>query len=284
MNVFLNIIDLNIKIDNYPFNELPYNFKPFVGDAKSIDIRYYVNIQDSIKVEGICLFANQQKEIYQSGDTYYYISIFKEPDKTVKCYTVFKHQCDIVNIYIPDMFFDLKFKVDYFMSLMLFDYIIIPFHRMIMHCSVVEYQSSAILFTGKSGMGKSTQSNLWQQYCDANIINGDRGTLKVSEDEIEVFGSPYAGSSEIYKNEHVPVKAIVLLGQDTKNSIVKLDGIRAFKELFPRFSIARWNKVMFNESMNLINSITDKIPIYKLICYPGKEAVDLVRKTIYKEG
>lgn len=48
----------------------------------------------------------------------------------------------------------------------------------ILHASFIEYEGQAVLFTGPSGIGKSTQAGLWEQYEDAQILNGDRTILR----------------------------------------------------------------------------------------------------------
>ena len=45
---------------------------------------------------------------------------------------------------------------------------------MVLHCSVLKVKSGVILFSGPSGIGKSTQAGLWTKYRKARVINGDR--------------------------------------------------------------------------------------------------------------
>ena len=42
-----------------------------------------------------------------------------------------------------------------------------------LHSSYIIYHDKAILFTGPSGIGKTTQAELWRDYQGAEIINGD---------------------------------------------------------------------------------------------------------------
>ena len=49
---------------------------------------------------------------------------------------------------------------------------------MVLHCSVLKVKSGVILFSGPSGIGKSTQAGLWTKYRKARVINGDRTLLK----------------------------------------------------------------------------------------------------------
>ena len=55
-----------------------------------------------------------------------------------------------------------------------------------------------ILFSGPSGIGKSTQAALWQRYAGAEIVNGDRALVR--PDTGTVSGVFYAGTSGISRN------------------------------------------------------------------------------------
>lgn len=286
MELFLNIIGLKLRILDYPYNSLEERLLPFyhkTSDEDS-DVIYNVKVLDNsfdFDIPGDCILKNNNREIYCSGNQYTMVFDFSKLKKNVKCYTIFKYGSNRVDIILPNSFFDITANQQLFMSLLVFDFIILPFNRIIMHASVVEHNSEAILFTGPSGIGKSTQANLWKKFMSAGILNGDRAALDISDNIIKVYGSPYAGSSKIYKNEFAPVKAIILLEQSKSNSLKRLTENEAYKLLFSRFSLIRWNDELMTYSMDLMSKIISDIPVYKLSCYPGKDAVDLVYKTIY---
>ena len=177
-------------------------------------------------------------------------------------------------VYVPEIYQRENLPV-YLTPLLGIDVILPGFDRVMMHASIVRYENSAILFTGPSGIGKSTQAELWKKYKGASVINGDRAILRV-DNRIYAYGSPYAGSSGIYKNEFAPVKMIVLLKQGMENKIERIDGKEAYRMLFPRFLMTKWNKDMLMKTLELIEIILKKIPVYQLTCRPDEEAVELV--------
>lgn len=289
MDIKIQIADIIIKINNYPFQNVPEKIQPFMyktnmENMETYDFLYNVHPYDGImEKQGDVIFQNNIREVYKLDEKYiiYFCYKFKE-ESNFSLYTVFDMVHRWADVYVSNDFYQLTYREDLFMSSLDIDFILLWFQRIIMHASVVKYEDEAVLFSGPSGIGKSTQAELWKKYMNADILNGDRATLDVSGEKVYVYGSPYAGSSHIYRNECAPVKAVVLLGQGKENSIEKLSGIKAYKEMFPRFSIARWDDKLFHESMNIISNVIEKTPIYRLICAPDEQAVQLVHDTLYK--
>ena len=95
-------------------------------------------------------------------------------------------------------------------------------NRLILHASLLNTQFGGLIFSGPSGIGKSTQAELWKEYEGAEQINGDRPILYKKENVWMGYGSPYAGSSKFYVNKGVPVRAIMLLAQGEDCRIMPL--------------------------------------------------------------
>ena len=98
-----------------------------------------------------------------------------------------------------------------------------------MHGAVVAWKNQGYLFTAPSGTGKSTHLALWKKYLgdQAEVINGDKPILKVTEDEVWVYGTPWAGKEQWQVNKKVALKGICFLERGEKNSIQKIDSFSA---------------------------------------------------------
>lgn len=154
------------------------------------------------------------------------------------------------------------------------------FRRILMHGSIVRYHDRAILFTGQSGAGKSTQARLWGRYRGGDTLNGDRVVLG-TEQPILAYGSPFAGSSDIYRNESCPVAAIILLKQDAQNSIREIRGREKLTAMYPRFLLTQWEPQLLQKQLPLFERVIQEIPIYCLACRPDEGAVALAEKTVF---
>ena len=149
---------------------------------------------------------------------------------------------------------------------------------LLLHASLIKYKDKAIAFAGPSGVGKSTQANLWKEHLDAAIINGDRAALRKTEKGWTAFGSPYAGTSGIYVNDNAPLTAIILLRQAGENSLRKLALMEAFWYLYPELSVHQWDKNFVAAATDLCLQMLAEMPVYMLQCRPDVDAALLVKK------
>lgn len=286
MDIYLRIANLNIKISAYFFDKLADCLTPFIVDyhGQNIDLEYVIEVVDvPIEPKGKLLLSNSYNRIFFDGNRYTGVySFHKFLDSKFEYYTIFGNHDSVIKIYIQSGTFVTKDLGQRIPKMILFDYMIVQCGRILMHGSIVDYRGNGIIFTGESGMGKSTQAGLWEKYKSAKILNGDRVVLENRGDKTLAHGSPYAGSSDIFLNEHVPLKAIVLLGQSSENLIKKISGRQAFLMMYPRFSIPTWNRENMDLCMNFILDIIKKIPIYYLSCKPDFSAVEVLYNELFE--
>ncbi len=155
--------------------------------------------------------------------------------------------------------------------------------RLILHSCFVDTKFGGILFSGNSGIGKSSQGNLWTRYEEAEVINGDRTILYKKKDGWYGYGSPYAGSSRIYKNQSSKICAVIMLAQSSENKIRRLSKIQAFQKVFAQMTVNSWNRSYVSKTMDLVETFIQDIPVYELSCTPDQRAVETL-KAIMKQG
>lgn len=143
----------------------------------------------------------------------------------------------------------------------------------VFHSAYVNWQGKAILFTAPSGTGKSTQAELWREHRGAEVINGDRSAVIVTEAGVAAGGVPFAGSSQICKNQTLPLAAIVYLAQAPETTIRKLRGFEAFRRVWEGVSVNTWDR----EDVAMVSEAAQKtvqtVPVYYLSCTPDESAV-----------
>ena len=157
---------------------------------------------------------------------------------------------------------------------MAFDEMFYYRRRVMLHAAFVETKQGAVLFSGPSGIGKSTQARLWEEHADGITMNGDRAILYEKDDRIFAAGSPYACSSSIYRNYQSPVRAIVILAQGERNRIQRLTQRECIFPLMKESTFVFMDEKMKIEQAELLFSVAEKIPVYSYQCRKDESAVE----------
>ncbi|WP_165042768.1 hypothetical protein [Dysgonomonas sp. ZJ709] len=151
------------------------------------------------------------------------------------------------------------------------------------HASTIVKDSEAVLFLGESGTGKSTHTRLWLQYIEnAYLLNDDSPLLRIKDDKIFVCGSPWSGKTHCYRQEIVPLKAMVRLSQYPENKMSrssKLNSIGAIHPSFPPF--LAYDGLFSEKIIYCLDKILKDTPVYELKCRPDKQAAEVAYTTIY---
>lgn len=152
--------------------------------------------------------------------------------------------------------------------------------RILFHAACIDTEVGGIVFSGPSGIGKSTQADLWCNLEKAKLINGDRVIIRKKDFEWLAYGSPYAGSSGCYVNESCPLRAIVILKKASECRIRRLKGIEAFRKVYEGLTINSWDKEFVTRACDIAMEMISEIPVYELECLPDKSAVDILKNEL----
>ncbi len=153
------------------------------------------------------------------------------------------------------------------------EHLIAQAHGFVFHASFIAHNGRGILFTAPSETGKSTQAELWKRLRSAEIVNGDRSAVRIVEEGAIACGIPFAGSSQICKNETLPLAAIVYLKQAPQTSIRRLRGGEAFRRIWEGCSINVWDRSDVECVSATVEQVVQQVPIFELSCTPDESAV-----------
>ncbi len=146
----------------------------------------------------------------------------------------------------------------------------------VVHSAGIDCNGNGILFSAPSGTGKSTQANLWKQYRNANILNGDRAALRIINGRVYIFGTPWSGSSNENMDSRAPLKGIFFLQQAKENSLRLLTPSEALSYMLPRCFLPYGCEDLMDLALKNIEQILNKVPAYLFRCLPDYEAVEMV--------
>ncbi|MGN0465780.1 MAG: hypothetical protein ACI4F9_05435 [Lachnospiraceae bacterium] len=147
--------------------------------------------------------------------------------------------------------------------------------RFFLHASAIVYEGEAYLFCAPSGTGKSTHTALWRNlFPKSYILNDDKPVIWPKEEKITVWGTPFAGKTNLQVNRGVPLKGICFLKQGSENEIWKLTKDRALALMLNNTWRPRESDGM-NVLLDMMEQIVAKIGIYEMSCTKEWEAAKL---------
>lgn len=167
-----------------------------------------------------------------------------------------------------------------FVSLLALERRMLARDGLILHCAYVRTPRGAILFSGPSGIGKSTQGGLWAKHRGAEVRNGDRALLQCLDGRWTARGWPVCGSSRICAPCDTPIRAVVMLEQRPENRAERLRPAQAFLQLFPQITVNRWNPAAAERAAGLLERLIAAVPVLRLGCTVSAEAVDCLEAVL----
>ena len=144
---------------------------------------------------------------------------------------------------------------------------------LLFHGSAVAVDGEVYLFTAPSGTGKSTHARLWREMLGDRVlmVNDDKPLLKISEDGVTVYGTPWDGKHRLSTNIALPLKALCLLNRGEENRIRRVTA----DEALPTLLRQAYRSEALDRILPLVTRLSDAVPIYELYCNMSPEAAEV---------
>lgn len=140
-----------------------------------------------------------------------------------------------------------------------------------------------VLFSARSGVGKTTFTGILQREFGAAIINGDYAYLSLQPDGTVMFEpSPFCGSSGICRNHRLSLDRIVFLERGTPYAWQELAARDACGHLFNNCFIPAYDPIRKNQSIDLALSIVQNVPMCKYTFLSTTEAARQFVEKLFK--
>lgn len=157
---------------------------------------------------------------------------------------------------------------------------IIQHGRFFLHASAVVCGGGAYLFSGPSGIGKSTHTAMWQKlFPGIQILNDDKPVIWPEKGKISAWGTPFSGKTQHQMNRGVPLRGICFLKQARENRIRPVAETEALALILNNTWRPKDDKTM-NLLLNGIQQVVEEIPIFALSCTTDPEAAQLSYATM----
>ena len=158
---------------------------------------------------------------------------------------------------------------------------LLKYEGMMLHASALELGGGAYLFSGPSGVGKSTHTSLWQkEFPSARLFNDDKPALRKIDGVWYAYGTPWSGKHGININMRVPLRGICFLRQGDENKIRRLSGVAAISAIMSQTIRGFKTERGLDKLISTLGQLVEDIPIYELTNRPEPAAAHLSHGTM----
>lgn len=141
------------------------------------------------------------------------------------------------------------------------------YDTVLFHGSVIAVDGEGYLFTAKSGTGKSTHTRLWREAFGerAVMVNDDKPLLKITDNDVTAFGTPYNGKHRLGNNMSVKLKGLCILTRGEQNSIRRITKSEAYAMLLQQV-YRPLDTDKLRKTLALADRFAENVSLYKLAC------------------
>ena len=142
----------------------------------------------------------------------------------------------------------------------------------LLHAAGLKYKNRGYIFTGVSGIGKTTISNIWLQ-AGGKLINDDRLVLMKNSQGFSMYNSPMAYRQEA---RECNISSLFILRQSRENKAQKLSRGAALARVMALCIQHNHERMLVDSLVNNVNQLVETIPVYELGFKPDESVVKYI--------
>jgi hypothetical protein len=275
----LNIADYRLKLYSNSEIELEEGYEPFLSEDKAPDITIecFQGIPTSLPANAELAFeaANETQKFYSiyKLDTGLGFIIYSQQnpneiqqiailDESFTQWKVYSHPMDNGKIN----------PLRYPMGPIIMHYLTVKSEAVMIHASCVFDGEKGRIFTGFSGAGKSTISQIWSE-AGNQVINDDRLIIRKRDDSYYVYNTPM-----YYRDisKKAPLNSVFLISHWPENRMKRLSGAMAVSKVMAFCIQNNFDRFFIQNKLNFLADMCLKVSVFELGFVPNASVVDFV--------
>jgi len=283
-NICLCIGNFNIKLwSKSDVNiGLDFGYSTFIiSEIESKDfteIEIIPSIPETLKNEDSLVFETNDEtkklwHVCSTNDGYKIIVYSPSRPNEIQQIALINTQSKVWTIYTEQISNNTVMPLSYPMGPLIMYYLTTNENAIMIHSSGIVDGGKGRLFSGFSGVGKSTMAGIWQQNGNTTI-NDDRLLLTINDDKVIMHNTPMFYEDEPKSNQ---LNAIYLLKQTKEHTIRRLNDAEAISRLLAFCIQHGYDKSFLEHHLNTVFDIYNRIPIYELGFKLDADVIDFIR-------
>lgn len=142
------------------------------------------------------------------------------------------------------------------------------------HASGIDYHGNGFLFSGVSGKGKTTMSQLWNMK-GGRVIHDDRLIIRKTGLDYYMHNTP------VYNNDEPRsclLNAVYIIEHGTENIITQVKGAEAVSLVMANCIQHNWGSDIIRGLLESLTNLCRRVPVYKLKFRPDERVIDQILK------
>lgn len=281
-NLYIQLYDPNdILLKHSGFENFEaFRFKPDIASNENFDQRIeLLTIPPASHAYGEVLLKNSEMTIYENSE--HYVVLFHPMKNLYEAHMT--KDGSYVRIFCKPETSDTASENIFHAIRLFFLFIAQKKGLFAIHSASLLYQQKAWLFSGHSGVGKSTHTAFWNHLFQTQHLNGDLNLLgfKPETNQFIVYGIPWCGTSKIFTAQNYELGGIILLGQHpTKNYFEDLNKSEQILRVMQRMISPTWKEEQLSFNLMFSEEIVAHVPVFYFLCTPRPSAAQTLKERI----
>ena len=200
--------------------------------------------------------------------------VYNQTSNNIQQVAILNSDYNMWTIYLNKLDFENNSTLlSYPMGPLVFYYLTVKYSAIMIHASGVFDGLKGRIFSGVSGVGKTTMAFLWQNE-GGFIINDDRLIIRREGDSYYMYNTPMF-YSDVYKR--VKLDSMFLIKHANKNEAKKISGINAVSQLMAFCIQHGYNQNIIEHHMEFISHLCSEISIFEVGFMPNNSIVNYIK-------
>ena len=155
----------------------------------------------------------------------------------------------------------------------------------VFHCAMIDVAGRGVAFAARSGTGKTTHMNLWQQLLGdrMTVVNGDKPFVRVADGDVTGYGSPWRGKENLGGHDQTALTDICRIVRSETNETVPLSKQEAVDLLLGQIYMPQ-DPAARAKTLAMIEKLADSVRAWEIRCNMDPAAAEVAYRAVFGDG